>query len=207
MKKSFLAFFIITALIISGLGFSSVASASAPKGITYYTTQGTHLYKDKKGSKVVRTLPLNTKLYLGHKPAKGFYRINYKKTSGYINVRDLSQLRFASFNDFKGTWYASGHKTLYIDSNVPVVSKNGKTIGINMIEYNVADAAVAYVNASQATIKGNKLIMKNAALVSDGNYDQGKVNQVLTLSNSGKKLSVTDPKNGYINSFHGSFAK
>jgi hypothetical protein len=207
MKKHFSFFLIIVALLVACFSFSSFASAATPKAVTYYTTQGTHLYKDKKGMKSILILPVNTKFYFLHKPAKGYYHVTYKKTSGYINVRNCFKSRLTSFKDFEGTWYSSGHKTISINANVQVVNKRGKLVRISMIDYNVADMAVAYVNARQITLKGNKLVIKNADLIGDGNSYNGKVNQTLTLYKGGKKLSVTNPGNEYIKSFDGIFTK
>jgi hypothetical protein len=67
--------------------------------------------------------------------------------------------------------------------------------------------AVAYVNAHQITLRGNNMVIKNADLIGDGNSYNGKVNQILTLSKGGKKLSVINPGNEYIKSFDGIVTK
>ncbi|MFT8363140.1 MAG: hypothetical protein ABF586_07725 [Sporolactobacillus sp.] len=112
-----------------------------------------------------------------------------------------------TFTNFEGTWHGAGHQTIYIKRNAPVVTKSGKTVKLSMISYSISDAAVAYVRANKVTIKKNKLIIKNATLIGDGNSTHGKVSQVLTLSKHGHELIVSNPHNSYIKSFHGHFSK
>jgi hypothetical protein len=134
MKKHFSFFLIIVALLVACFSFSSLASAANPKAVTYYTAQGTHLYRDKKGMESILILPTNTKFYFLHKPAKGYYHVTYKKTSGYINIRNCFKSQLTYFKDFEETWYSSGHKTIFISSNVPAVNKEGKSIKQSMID-------------------------------------------------------------------------
>jgi hypothetical protein len=206
LKKEFSAFLMAMVLVLASLGFSSSVSASVAKGAPYYTMQGTHFYKDARGLKTLQIIPTNTKIYLKHKSVTGFYPIIYKKTSGYVNVATLSKTRNASYQKFERTWY-SGDKTISIATHVPVVTKEGKTKKINMISYSDGDAAIAYVSAKQTKIKGNELMIKNASLIGDGNYDYGKINQVLALKKGGKKLSVSMSQNNMIHDFHGAFHK
>jgi hypothetical protein len=197
MKKRFSAFLIIAALLISSLGFSSFVSAAAPKDITYYTTQGTHLYKDKKGSKVIRTLPTNTKFYLRHKLAKGYYHVTYNKTSGYLNIKDLSKSRFATYKDFEGSWFLG---------NVNAHVKYQVLITKDYIYYNYyPEALIGAVKSNEVVVKNNTLYLKNVTLHGDGTQTFGRLTQSIKLSKkNGKKVIVlSQPSNKEISGFQG----
>ncbi|TGA99846.1 hypothetical protein E4665_02550 [Sporolactobacillus shoreae] len=197
MKKRLSALLIITALLFSSLTFSSFASAAVPKAVTYYTTQSTHLYKDKKGSKVIRTLPTNAKLYLRYKPSKGFIRVTYSKTAGYINVRDLSKSRFATYKDFEGSWYL-GNKTKHIVYQIMITNSG--------IFYNDDPETVAgFVKLSDIVVKNNTLYLNHVTLRGDGTQTFGKLTQTLKLNtkNGKKVLVVSKPSNEEISGFQG----
>jgi hypothetical protein len=199
MNRHFSAFLIITTLIVSSLGFSSFASAAAPKTVTYYTAQGTQLYKDKNGAKAIKTLPTNTKLYLQRKPAKNFYRITYGKTTGYITIKNLSKTRFATYKDFEGSWYF-GNKTKHVKYQI-MITKSG-------IDYNYSpEAMVGYIKFHDLSVNNNTLQINHATLHSDGDGTQtwGELTQTLKLSKKDGKivLVASKPTNKEISGFQG----
>lgn len=200
MKKRFVSFLVLAAVLLFGLIGSTPASAASYKN-TYYSTKGAHLYKDKKGVKVIRTLPSGSKFYLTHKPTKGYYFVTYGKTSGYINVKDFSKSRYATFKDFKGSWFLD-KKSKHSQYEISITK--------NHIYYNYyPNALIGAVKLNQAVIRDNTLILKNVTLRGDGTQVWGKLTQTLKLTESnGKKiLVVSKPSNKEISNFHGTALK
>jgi hypothetical protein len=197
MKRNFSSFLIIVALFVSCFGFSSFASAATPKAVTYYTTQGTHLYKDKKGKKAIRILPTNTKFYLRHNPEKGYYHVTYSRTSGYINVTNLSRAKYTTYKDFEGSW---------ILGNVNTHLKYQVLITKDYVYYNYyPEEAIGAVKSNKAVVKNNTLYFNNVMLQGDGTQVFGKLTQSIKLSKkNGKKVIVlSQPSNKEISDFHG----
>jgi hypothetical protein len=197
MRKNFSSFLLIATLIISLFNFSSFASAAASKTITYYTTQGTHLYKEKNGTKEIKTLPTNTRLYLRHKPENGYYRITYGSVTGYINVKNLSKSRFATYKDFEGSWYF-GNKSKNIKYQI-MITKSG-------IYYNYSPQAVkGHITFQDLSVKNNTIKIIHATLHGDGTQTWGKLTQSIKLSKKNGKtlLFVSKPNNKEISEFHG----
>lgn len=197
MKKRLSAFLLIATLIISFFNIPSFASAASSKTITYYTTQGTRLYKEKNGTKEIKTLPTNTRLYLRHKPENGYYRITYGNTLGYINVKNLSTSRFATYKDFEGSWYF-GNKSKQIKYQI-MITKSG-------IYYNYSPQAVkGHITFHDLSVKNNTININHATLHGDGTQTWGKLTQSIKLikKNGKTTLFVSKPNNKEISEFHG----
>jgi hypothetical protein len=127
--------------------------------------------------------------------------VTYGKTSGYINVKDLSKSRYATFKDFKGSWFLN--KTSKHSQYEVLITKNH-------IYYNYyPNALIGAVKLNQAVIRNNTLILKNVTLRGDGTQVWGKLTQTLKLTErNGKKiLVVSKPSNKEISNFHGTALK
>lgn len=196
MKKRF-SIMVIAALLISCLNFSSFASAETAKATIYYTAAGTHLYKDNKGVKTIRTLPVNTKFYIRHKPAQGFYRVTYSKNSGYINVKNLTKSKAATYKDFEGSWYL-GKVNAHVSRQI-LITKNYIYFNYN------PEAVIAVVKSKNAVVRNNTLYLQHVTLHGDGTQIWGKLTQIMELKmkNGKKTLLVSKPDNKIIKGFNG----